>query len=220
VIRADLPWKWVLLAGAVGFGSSRIYSSLLHWPRPWFVLAYSVTVSILLALYASRERVSLLLQTRRHARTGVVFGLLIGALLLFQVFSQPASSGPTGLGLLADLAWYGVVYGTADAVLLSVIPVLTLYGSQPPEVLRSPGGRTRWAGVAVAASALVTALYHLGFDEFRGPQVIQPVVGNLIITLGYLLCGSPLAAVVAHVLMHGGAVLHGMETTVQLPPHY
>jgi hypothetical protein len=46
------------------------------------------------------------------------------------------------------------------------------------------------------------------------------VVGNAIITSSYLLTGSPLAAILFHVAMHVAAVLHGMETTLQLPPHY
>jgi len=32
--------------------------------------------------------------------------------------------------------------------------------------------------------------------------------------------GNPFAAVLSHVAMHTAGVLHGMETTVQLPPHY
>jgi membrane protease YdiL (CAAX protease family) len=74
--------------------------------------------------------------------------------------------------------------------------------------------------MALLASAVVTALYHLGFAEYRGAQVLQPVLGNSIITLAYLLSGNPLAPILAHVMMHGAAVLHGPETTLQLPPHY
>jgi hypothetical protein len=51
-------------------------------------------------------------------------------------------------------------------------------------------------------------------------MLIQPLIGNAIVTAGYLLTGSPLAAIISHVIMHGAAVVHGMETTVQLPPHY
>jgi hypothetical protein len=50
--------------------------------------------------------------------------------------------------------------------------------------------------------------------------MVSVVIGNVIITSSYLLTGSPLAAVVTHVIMHVAAVLHGMETTLQLPPHY
>jgi hypothetical protein len=80
--------------------------------------------------------------------------------------------------------------------------------------------RPRRASIALGASLLVTAAYHLGYQEFRGPALIQPLIGNALLTLGLLLSGSPAAAIVGHVIMHAAAVLHGMETTVQLPPHY
>jgi hypothetical protein len=141
-------------------------------------------------------------------------------LLARQVFGQPGSPRSSGLPLTGDLAWFGVVYGTIDALLLTVVPVIALYGLRPAEELAESNLRLRWALIALAGSALVTAAYHAGFTEFRGPQLIQPVIGNLLITLAYLLSGSPLAAVVSHVVMHVAAVLHGMATTIQLPPHY
>ena len=66
----------------------------------------------------------------------------------------------------------------------------------------------------------MTVIYHLGYTEFRGVAIVSAMIGNAIITLTYLLSGSPLAAAATHVIMHMAAVLHGMETTVQVPPHY
>ena len=45
------------------------------------------------------------------------------------------------------------------------------------------------ARLGLAASLLVTALYHLGFAEFRGVALIQPLIGNAIVTLGKLATG-------------------------------
>lgn len=70
------------------------------------------------------------------------------------------------------------------------------------------------------ASTFITAAYHIGFDEFRGMALLAPLIGNAVITLGYLLSGNPMAPVLSHILMHGAAVVHGMTSTVQLPPHY
>ena len=66
----------------------------------------------------------------------------------------------------------------------------------------------------------MTVIYHLGYTEFQSVAIISAMVGNAIITLTYLLTGSPLAAVATHVIMHMAAVLHGMETTLQVPPRY
>jgi hypothetical protein len=67
---------------------------------------------------------------------------------------------------------------------------------------------------------MVIATYHLGYAEFQGPQVIAPTIGNGILSAGYLLTNNPLASVVGHIAMHVASVMHGSETTVQLPPHY
>jgi hypothetical protein len=110
------------------------------------------------------------------------------------------------------------VYGVIDALLLSVLPVLAIYGA----VGRGSSSSTvRWRfGVgALLASLGITAAYHLGFDEFRGAAIVAPLIGNGIVTLSYLATGSPIAAMLSHVMMHGAAVLHGMATTAQLPPH-
>jgi hypothetical protein len=39
-------------------------------------------------------------------------------------------------------------------------------------------------------------------------------------SLAYIVTGNPIAAVISHVAMHIAAVLHGVETVMQLPPHY
>lgn len=56
--------------------------------------------------------------------------------------------------------------------------------------------------------------------ECRGPALMAPLIGNAIITLSYLATGNPIATVLSHVVMHCAAVVHGMATIVQLPPHY
>ena len=73
---------------------------------------------------------------------------------------------------------------------------------------------------ALATSLFVTAAYHWGYMEFRGPAPVAPLLGNALITVGYLLTTNLMTPVIAHMAMHIAAVLHGMETTVQLPPHY
>ena len=211
---------WILIAALIGLASSGIFSSLLGWDRTVFVAAHVTLVAGLTAACFFWNHVSFGVQFGRRWRSGLLMGLLIAIPLVQNVLSQPASPRPEGAALVWDLGWLGLVYGAADAMLLSVIPVLMLYGARSAAALNRPARRLGWGLAALAGSLLVTAAYHAGFAEFRGPQLMAQLIGNAIITAGYLLTGSPVTPVVSHVLMHGAAVLHGLATTAQLPPHY
>ena len=211
---------WVALAALVGFVSAATFSSLLRWERGPFVLAHAAVTIIFLTVYVARTSVRPLRQLQRRWLPGLLVGLLAGAVLAHGVEGQEASPRPAGSALAGALVWLGVVYGTLDALLLTVVPVLTVYGNRPAEDLKQGASRVRWGALSLLASLAVTAAYHLGFAEFRNAGLVQPLIGNGIVTLAYLLSGSPLAPVLAHVIMHVAAVLHGMGTTAQLPPHY
>ena len=212
-------FRWPVVAAVAGGLTAAVFSGLLHWSRDAFVGVWLVVAGLTLAVWVTTGRWSPVVQLRRHRVAGLMVGLAAGALLALTVTRQPASAAPSGAAAAGPLMWLGLVYGTVDALMLNVLPVLSLYGARPAAELQGVG-RLRWAAVALAGSLLVTAAYHLGFAEFRGATLLQPLVGNLIITLTYLLSGSPLAPIVAHVIMHAAAVLHGAATTSQLPPHY
>jgi hypothetical protein len=214
------PLTWTVLAGVTGLLSSGVFSSLLQLGRPWFVLAHAVLVLGFVALYCRSTGVRPLAQIRRRWLSGTVGGLVFGVILIRGVVQQPRSAAPHDGELASALVWLAVMYGLADALLLNVVPVLSVYGSRGSELLRRFTQRVRWGLAALGGSLLVTALYHAGFAEYRGPSLVQPLIGNGIITVSYLLTGSPLAPIVAHVMMHGAAVMHGPGTTFQLPPHY
>jgi hypothetical protein len=136
------------------------------------------------------------------------------------VRSQPASPRSKGGRLGFEIVWWGLVYGLLDGAFLSVMPVWATW--QAFAGLAWSGtwyGQILAGAAALAASTYVTAAYHLGYPEFRDKRVLLPVAGNGIMSLAYLLTASPLAPLGAHALMHVAAVLHGAESTVQLPPH-
>jgi hypothetical protein len=158
---------------------------------------------------------------RQHWVWGVVGAMVGGAFVVTNVLNQPASAAPSGLELVGAILWLGVVYGTTDALLLSVLPLFATW-----QALSSLGWTHRWYGrcvsgaLALMASLAVAGAYHVGFPEFRGPGVAAPIIGNGVMSLASLVTMNPMAAVGSHVAMHIAAVLHGAETTVQLPPHY
>jgi len=208
------------MAAGVGLLSSLLFSGVMQLPRGLFVAYWTVTATAFLIWYVVSQRIDPRTQLQRRWIPGLVGGVILGGVLARQVFSQPASVRAEGLTLVAELLGFGLVYGVVDAMMLTVVPILSLYGMRQANELRDPGARYRWAFVAILGSALVTAAYHAGFAEFRGPQLVQPIIGNVLISLSYLLTGSPVAPIVSHVLMHVAAVLHGAATTSQLPPHY
>lgn len=213
-------WRWIVLAAVAGLVASAALTTVLALDRRAFVAGWAIVVLLVWAVYARAEHVSLRVLLSRHRIVSLLFGAAAGAWLAFTVGRQPASDTPTGLALVADLLWLGVVYGIVDALMLSVLPVVALYGERPTEPRRRAASRSYRAGAALLGSAIVTATYHAGFREFQGPQLIQPVIGNLVSTIAYLLSGNALAPMLAHVIMHVAAVLHGAATTSQLPPHY
>jgi hypothetical protein len=217
-LRSGGPW--VLTAAAAGFVSAAVFTMLLGLDRRTFVAAWSAVAALLWAAYARHEQVRLRVQLARRLPSGIVIGSIAGAILVLSVLRQPASPAPAGSALALDLFWLGGVYGAIDALILSVLPVLALYGTRPGEPEPAPTERLGRAAMALAGSAFVTAAYHAGFREFQGPQLLLPVLSNVGMTACYLISGSAAAPIVAHVAMHVAAVVHGAATTVPLPPHY
>jgi len=212
---------WIAGGGVLGFAIAAVFAGLLRLPRALFLIPYVVLVSAFLYSYARWSEVDIQDLIVRHWPWGVVGAAIFGAFVVRNVLSQPAFPRPQGLELAFDLVWFGVVYGTLDALLLSIMPVLATW-----QAFSGLGWTGTWPGrlavgaVAIAASLLVTAAYHLGYPEFHGPTVGAPVLGNGVMSLGYLLTTNPIAAIFSHIAMHVSAVLHGLETTAQLPPHY
>jgi len=150
-----------------------------------------------------------------------VASIFAGAFVIKNVFSQPASNRSTGLALLTDITWPGLVYGLMDALLLSVLPVLAV-----SIALNDAVWTQNWLGkisvgfIGLMASFFVTTAYHLGYPEFRGKNVIWPNIGNGVLSLAFIITMNPLAAVLPHMAMHVAAMIHGKDTTGQVPPHY
>ncbi len=212
---------WIAGAGVLGFAISAFFAGVLQLPRPIFLVPYVAVVLAFLYAYARWSQLDLHRAALRNWRWGLIGAVVVGVLGVNDVVSQPASSAPVGLELIGALLWLGVVYGAVDALLLSVFPVVATW-----QGCSALGWTDNWPGrvvtgiLAMVASILVTAAYHVGYPEYRGPGLVGPIVGNGVATLASLLTMSPIAAVFGHIAMHISAVLQGVETVRQLPPHY
>jgi hypothetical protein len=212
---------WVGVAAVVGFATTAVLAGWLELSRSWLVLVYAPVVVTLFVAYARWNHIDIQGFVVHHWRWGIVAGVVAGALLVMAVQREDGSARPEGFRLAWDVFWLGIVYGFADALLLSVLPVMATW-----RTLARRGWTNSWVGkvgvgsLALVASMLVTAACHLGYPEFQGVDVKDPLVGNTIITFSFIVSGSPIAAVVSHIAMHIAAVFHGAAGTTQLPPHY
>lgn len=210
---------WLVAAALVGFLVAFGGAGLGALPRDRFVLVHAVVTGGFLVAYARWARLKPA-DLCSNWPLGLALGALAAAFAVGFVLSQPASPGPHGLERAWSLLWLGLVYGAVDALLLTVLPVHCVWSMARRRAwLRRRTGWPAAGALSLAASAAVTAAYHLGFPEFRGPELVPPLIGNTAFALAYLLSASPLAPLAAHVALHVAAVLHAYATSIPLPPH-
>ena len=212
---------WVVAAGLLGFALSMIFAGLLHLPRKLYLIPYIGISGLFIYAYFRWSGISISELIQHNLVWGLVGAIALALFTIRNIMSQPASPRAKGLPLVFDLLWSGVAYGLTDSLLLSVLPVLAtwLAFTQLNWTAGLPG-RILVGAIALLASMLVTAAYHLGYPEYRKEGIKGPLIGNTAMTLGYLLTGNPLAAILSHIAMHVAAVLHGPDSVMQLPPHY
>lgn len=216
-----LSLGWVLAAGLLGFGISAVFSGWLKLSRRTFLVPYLSLSGAFLYGFWRWSQMDLVAFLAKNWYWGLLAGAIVGAFLVRNIQSQPASARSTGNGLLLDVLWVGLGYGAMDALLLNVMPVVAIWtGFSGVEWASAWLGKIALGALSLLASLLVTLLYHLGYPEFRNRKVTLVLVGNALITLAYLLSTNPLGALVSHVGMHVAAVFRGPETMIQLPPHY
>lgn len=212
---------WLAAACLLGWLVAFVFAGLLRLQRNIFLIPYIGLVGVFVALYLRWSQVDLGNFILHYWLWGVIAAILLGIFMVKNILSQPASSPSTGVQLGIDLLWQGVIYGAVDALFLSILPVMATW-----QAFSQLGWTADWPGkivvgaLALLASLLVTFAYHWGYPEYRGKQIMAPLIGNGMMSLGCLLTANPIAALGSHIAMHIAGVLHGPETTAQLPPHY
>lgn len=213
---------WIPAAAILGYAIAAIFSSWLHLPRSLFLVPYVILAGLFLYAYKQWSGVAVGSLIRHNWIWAAIGTLLLGLFLVRNVLSQPVSSHASGLRLVVDLLWSGIVYGGMDALFLSVLPVLATQQAFTALgwTVNTPG-KILVGAIALLLSLFVTTSYHWGFAEYQAPGGLAgPNVGNGVMSLGYLLTNNPLTAVFSHMIMHITGVLHGPASVMQLPPHY
>lgn len=209
---------WILAGAAVSFAVSWSLGDRAWLPVDVYYLVYIACMFGFFGLYAGRTRLDLRQTAAHRWKLGLAAGAAVGLLLMRNVFSQPPAGRLEGGALAWALVLRGVLYGAADGLILLAFPWVVAWRAFGAEG-RSLGTRVKAGAVAYAAILLITAVYHSGYRDFRSGKLVKPLMGTGIAAWATLLSANPVAAPLAHVFMHTGAVLRQPEGGLFLPPH-
>jgi hypothetical protein len=213
--RTQLPW--FAAAAGVGFAVPYLGSSVLELQHDVYLAIYFAAVLALFAAYTRSTRLDLRATLTRHWRLGNLLGLVFGVALVRNVLSEDATPHPDGAYFFFELIWRGGIYGAVDAVLLTVLPCLIVYRALGGRLATWPR-RIAYFAASLALVMTITAVYHLGYSQYRDDGIRAPETGNAIISIPMLLSTSPVGSIADHAAMHISAVAHEYETEVRLPP--
>jgi MFS family permease len=209
------PWIGLTWFGALAVGAflvTWIATDIAHMRRTWFIAVLSLVTAGLTWGYVAWTGAGAAFITY-HWGWGLLGGAVSGLAMLAMARRLPR--GPHGDHFRRLVPWEGFVYGVAEGVLLSVLPVAMLW-----QVSKSFGWTTGLPVVGavllvIAGSAFVTTVHHLGYPEFRNPLMRFPVALCTVLSVGYLVTGSLLAPAIGHIVVHVAMLRRGLE----LPPH-
>jgi hypothetical protein len=187
-------------------------------------LYYGIHGAIVLALFAGwmRDTGQSLgeLCARRWRRALALGALGAAASVAIVLGTEDPGPHPGGIEFIGALVWRGLLYGAVDGLLLSAFPILVVFAALTRSRLRrARGGLVAVGAIAMAASVLMTATYHLGYSDFRSAKLRKPVTGDLVWSLPTLATLNPIGAPIAHAGLHVAAVSHSYDTDLFLPPH-
>ncbi|HET6714867.1 MAG TPA: hypothetical protein VFI59_14295 [Actinomycetota bacterium] len=216
-------WQDALAAFAiistVAFLVTWVVTDLGHVSRTPYVAILTLTTLATAAGYIAWSGTSVAELLTAGWGWSILGGLAAAAVIVPLVRRLPSRPRPDGSQLAARLLWEGVVYGTAEAILLATLPVLAVW--QAADALgwtNTAWARAASGAIAVAGALIVIAVHHLGYREFRGrasrTMLSGALVGCGVQAFAFLLTGNALAPIVAHIVLHWQLTLRGNE----LPP--
>jgi hypothetical protein len=219
--RTHTQWAWLLAGLALAFVLPYVFTDLWSLNRDVYYGIYALAILGFFALWLRLGADSPRRILTRNWRLGIGLGVLFAGVEVAIVFTDKATAHPHGWTFAGAIFWRGVVYGAADGLLLSVFPILAVFAAFASRPLRDRPKRAI-AGIgalALAASIVFTAVYHLGYQDFRGAKLKKPVAGDLVWSVPTLATLSPVGTPIAHLGLHVTAVVHAYGTNTFLPPH-
>lgn len=216
------PWwgslLWLIALGIAAFGVAWLSGTRLHIRKgPYIPLLLVVTAGFSVGYIAWLDIGVTDVLTARWG-WGLIAGVLIALVLARPARRQPVDRPVEGAQRSVALGWEGIVYGTAEGLLLSALPPFMAW-----QMLHSigwsgtAGGIARWT-IPVLAGAAVIVIHHLGYWSFRNRKLVPVTIALSMLSVGFLVTASWFAPVVAHILLHTVLIVHGSEMPPQDRP--
>jgi hypothetical protein len=222
---ADPSFGWqeafaaFVIISVVAFLVTWIVTDLGHVARTPYVAILFLTTLALAAGYLTWSGTSPADLVTAGWAWGLVGGAAAAAVVTPLVRRLPSGPRADGVQLVGRLIWEGIVYGTAEAILLATLPVLAVWqGADARGWTDTAVGSTMSGALAVTGALFVIVVHHLGYREFRPrtsrKKLLGAMLGCGIQALAFLLTGNVLAPIVAHMVLHWQLTLRGSE----MPP--
>jgi hypothetical protein len=218
VPSSSVPWwgslVWLVAVAGIAFLVAWVTGTRLRIKRSVYIPMLFVTTAVLAVGYVAWLGIEAGELVTARLGWGVLAGIGAGLLLARAIKRQPVDRHVPRHDLPAILLWEGVVYGTAEGVLLAGLPAFIAWQMVHSTGWTGVGGAVaRWA-IPLLAAAAVIVIHHLGYWNCRNRILVPITLGCSVLTTVYLVTASFLAPAVGHIVMHFGAVLHGVE----MPP--
>ena len=207
--------EWYVAGALIAFAVPLIGASLLELHHDLYLLVYFTVAGTFLASFVAHTGLDWRGWLRTRMWWSVAVGGVVAVAMVRNVMNEASMAHPSGIFYWFEILWRGVLYGTVDALVLFVFPAMVAY-----LLLRDAdrGRRLRFAGLTLLLSMGITATYHLGYPQFRGTDLAQPMIGAAIATVPAALTGNPLGAIVVHDAFHVAANVHTYRSATFLPP--
>lgn len=218
VPQAARQLAWFALVCVVAFLVPYLGASVLDLQHDVFYLVYFAVTVAVLASYVRLEHVDVPEVFRHRRLWSLAIGAVLAVFLVFNVLAtEDATARPGGAYFVFELLWRGVGYGLVDSLLLTVFPCLVAYRLVHGRV-GGVRGKVRFTALTLPLVIAVTAIYHLGYPQYREDGLGRPETGNILISVPTFATANPAGSLVAHVSQHVAAVTHAYESEIFLPP--
>jgi hypothetical protein len=209
---------WFAAVAALAFAVPYVLTSAWNVNTDLYYLCYFAVALAAISAYVVVNDVDLVKMFTQTWKLSVVLGFAAAAFVVWNVLAnEEATPRPGGAYFAFEFAWRGMAYGVVDALLLSAFPAAVAFKLMHGDIAVM-SRRAAFAGIALILTLIITATYHLGYEQFRDDGVRKPEIGNVVISIPTLASGNPIGSVLAHASMHGAAVTHAYETETFLPP--